>query len=208
MKYWILITGFILLFSCHPAKDQSNIKSRELKTDTILIILKNYDYKLESTHDAFEYTMIRDQKGDSLLSFRYYKDNELWRKYVFLIANGQFRIIQDTTDQEYLIPVDTFSIQLSGEVLPVFKYEEFMPPIDGDDGYLFNKKYGLIGSSAYSWGARLVLTNFGTEKFEKEIIGILLADNVKYLRRQKLILPPRVSEQNKVIKILEDSLGE
>ncbi|HEX2935905.1 MAG TPA: hypothetical protein VHO72_11170 [Bacteroidales bacterium] len=208
MKNGILLMGLMLLCSCHSAQDQSNIKSRGLQIDTIAIIFKNYKYLSESSHDAFEYTMIREQKNDSILSFRYYRENELSWKYVFSITDGQFRIIQDTTDEEHLIPVDTFSIQLSGELLTIFKYEEFMPPIDGDDGYLFNKKYGLIGRSAYSWGSRLVLTNFGVVDFEKEITGILLADSVRYLRRQKIITPPPVSEQNQVINILEDTSVE
>lgn len=186
MKYGTFIFLLAILNSCQTKHDSFNNYSgeiNELRTDTILLVHKRY-YPPDESPDIFEYKLLREQMGDSFLSFRYYMDTALIRQYDFLIWSGQFKLIQDTTNSDHLILVDTFSIQLIGEELVIYKYELLLPPIDGDVGYLFNEKYGLLGYSSYSWGIKTILTNWNELDFENEVSEIILADNVKYLSRQ------------------------
>lgn len=192
MKYGTIIILLAITNSCQTKHDNSNNYNgevSELRRDTISLIHKRYSSP-DGSPDIFEYKLLREQKGDSFLSFRYYQDTALSRHYDFLISGEQFKLIQDTTGSEYLILVDTFKIQLTGEPLLIYKYEKFLPPIDGSICYLFNEKYGLIAYSSYSWGNKTLLTNWNEINFEHEITKIMLADNVRYLSRQNNILPP------------------
>ena len=206
MKYRTLIIGFIILYSCQTTQDSSDNEDGGLQSDTISITLKRYSLPDENP-DIFDYNLIREKKGDSLLSFSYYKDTVLSRHYNFNIRQGRFELIQDKVNPELAI-VDTIEFHLLNEYLIVFKYEVRIPSIDGDAGFLFNQKYGLMGYSSYSWGNKTVLTNWDDSDFEKEITGILLADTVRYLRRHEIILPPSTPPPGQFgkIEIVEDTV--
>jgi len=199
MKYWTLIIGLMITYSCRT-NDDDTVDSK-LTNDTILITEKLFYYGDDSSV-IFNYTIIRKQQGDSLLIFQYYKDTVLSRQYDFNIRQGQFKLIQDKGNPGLAV-VDTFSIQLLNENLVVYKYELQLPAIDGDWGILFNKKYGRLGCSAYTWGNRSILTNWNNLDFEEELKAILLADTVRYLKRQEINHPPPPGLPG-IIRIVED----
>ena len=200
MRYLKVIFGLAFLYSCQIVQDTSNIENNRLRTDTISIFYKRYSLP-EENPAIFEYKLIREEIGDSLLTFRYYRNTALTREYNFNTGRGRFQLIQENKDSSYLlVVVDTFDINLIGEKIEIHKYEIQFPKMDGDVGYLFNKKYGLIGYSAYSWGSKTILTNWNNINFENEMKKILLTDNVRYLRRQQIIPPPGQYRKHKTVK--------
>ena len=166
----------------------------ESKVDTVRISEKRFGNEIGiADPDYLDYLLIKEQKGDSLLSFFYYQDTILKKKFDFNIRRGEFNLIQERGTSK-LVPVDTFSIQIKNEELIVYKYEELMPPIDGERGLLFNQNYGLIGYASYSWGTKAFLADWDGFEVEKEMERALLGDTVRYLKRENPEPPPTTKQ--------------
>lgn len=201
MRICIFFFLLILFNSCHFTSN--NESSNDLfASDTIAIIQKRYYSEIEIP-DLYSYNLIRDEISDSIISFKYYLDSSLVNEYNFNIKNGTFSLIEDGVKYPKLF-TDTFNIYLENEELVLYKYEYLPPKIDADMGYLFNKKYGLIGYVSYSWGSKTILTNWNEIEFEKELKEILFDKNTKYLRRNYIPPPPNPIEREKLKKILDE----
>lgn len=174
----------LILFSCETDK---NAKSKS-KIDTILVSFQEID---EAYIKPKEYTLVKEQKGDSLLSFRYYyKLSKLQVSYDFNIKNGGFKLIQKKHEEDKLIVVDTFETKIESEKIQVFKYEVENPPIDGQGAVLFSRKYGKIADISYSWWNYYILNIWNGEKISKELKDILFADYAFYKNPRLLPYPP------------------
>jgi len=188
MKYWKLGIGLVILCSCQFKQSGSDTSNNTPQTDTISVTFKRY-YLFEEKPYSVDYRLIRNQKGDSILSFNYYNDSNTSSLYTFDISHGRFDLIQNSDSFGFKV-VDTFNLKILGDDLTIFKYERRNPPIDGSAGFLFNQKYGLIGVSSYSWSVRTLLTNWDKTDLEKELTRALFAENARFLKPHNLHPPP------------------
>ena len=199
MKNLVYTLFFFLAVSCQMTPKKMGAES---KVDTVRISEKRYGNEIgEANPDYLDYLLVKEQKGDSLLSFFYYQDTILKKKFDFDIKGGEFNLIQESGTSKF-VPVDTFSIQIKNEELVVYKYEELMPAIDGEKGLLFNQYYGLIGYAAYSWGTKSFLADWDGSKIEKEMERALLGDTVRYLKRSK----PDPSSTTKQLEMIQEAI--
>lgn len=202
VKYLTIIIALLLTLSCQTKQDEMG-KDGFSTVDTFLVTFKRFYSFPEDSPDVFDRILIRERHGDSILTFKYFKDTTLTQQFNINIRQGQFRLIQDTTGSDLLVSVDTFSINYRDKKLTMYKYEKFLPPIDGDIGILLNREYGCLGYSSYSWGNQTILTKWNEKNLEKDLI-LLLSDSVRYLRRQEILPPPPPSGQVEKIEILKD----
>ena len=173
----------------------------EHRTDTIPVVFRQFN-QYEGGDRYYKLQLLREQKGDSLLSFRYFKGEELHYQYAFNIRVGKFELFQKEENPELAL-VDTLTIQMNDQALPLFKYERRNPPIDGDVGLVFNPKYGLMAHVIYTWGNQNLLTSWKGQDLEPEVKQLLLGSE-RLMRTSKSFPPPPPGQVKKIIIVDDD----
>ncbi len=195
-----IMTLLICILSCTNNKiDPVNSKD-EANQDTIPVVYTRYDWE-NIEGKKYYYKLVIESISDSLTKFFYFKDTSIKIQVDYQIKVEEF---DKNHNADLLEKVDTIELNINNELFRLMKYEEIAPPIDGEGCDIFSEKYGFVASASYSWGGKLILTKWGDETFPLTLKDSLLADNVRYLKRNKIPAPPSIEELERFSKILEE----